>query len=77
MSILLIIVGFWLACLLLLWAWKGDLFRKTWYEPYFKEAIVLIESDDWGRVVSSMPNDFAVYWGTCPATRIPWEGRPS
>jgi len=48
MAFLLILIGWWLACLLLLWAWKRHLFHQTWHEPYFGEAAILIESDDWG-----------------------------
>lgn len=42
------ILFFWSFCLLVLWLWKSTLFTKTWQEPYFKETLVLIESDDWG-----------------------------
>ncbi len=41
-------IGCWIICLALLWFWKKDLFKKTWQEHYFRESLVLIESDDWG-----------------------------
>ncbi len=48
---LLIIVGiisFWLLCLGVLILWKRKLLYQTWQEPYLKEPVVVIESDDWG-----------------------------
>jgi len=48
---LLIIVGiisFWLLCLGILILWKRELLHQTWQEPYLKEPVVIIESDDWG-----------------------------
>jgi hypothetical protein len=45
---LFILAVWWSLCLLLLWLWKGELFKNTWQEPYFGDTPVLIESDDWG-----------------------------
>jgi len=39
---------FWFFCIFMLWLWKSSLLKKTWQEPYFSDAPVLIESDDWG-----------------------------
>jgi len=39
---------FWLAVALLLWFGKRDLFKKIWREPYIREKVLVIESDDWG-----------------------------
>jgi hypothetical protein len=48
LNFLLILGAWWAFCLILLWAWKRSLFQRTWNEPYFADAPVLIESDDWG-----------------------------
>lgn len=47
-SILIVLLFFWLAVVLLLWLGKRDLFKKTWSETYIKEKVLVIESDDWG-----------------------------
>ena len=46
--ILITLLLFWLAVALLLWLGKHELFKKTWHEPYIREKVVVIESDDWG-----------------------------
>ncbi|HHH38763.1 MAG TPA: hypothetical protein ENK50_04200 [Sedimenticola sp.] len=48
LTALLLLLFWWCLILVLLWFWKGDLFRRTWREPYFADTPVLIESDDWG-----------------------------
>lgn len=51
MSLTFIIIAllfFWLAVALLLWLARRDLLKKTWREPYIREKVVVIESDDWG-----------------------------
>ncbi|MGD2118979.1 MAG: hypothetical protein PVG66_11510 [Chromatiales bacterium] len=47
-TIAVLLALFWLLVIFALWLYKSKLLKKTWSEPYFKEAIVLIESDDWG-----------------------------
>lgn len=46
--ILLLLTLLWALLILALFLWKKALFIKTWNEPYFVEAPILIESDDWG-----------------------------
>lgn len=48
MLILSLISLFWITCVITVYLWKKELFQSTWQEPYFKESLVLIESDDWG-----------------------------
>jgi hypothetical protein len=45
---LLALTCFWLLLLATLWLAQGGLLRATWREAYADEALLLIESDDWG-----------------------------
>ncbi|MEZ0148383.1 MAG: hypothetical protein AB9Q19_03555 [Candidatus Reddybacter sp.] len=42
------IVVWWVLCSATHFVWKYSLFAKTWRELYLEEAVVVVESDDWG-----------------------------
>ncbi len=46
--VLLTLASFWSLLLAVLWLAQGRLLRATWHECYADEALLVIESDDWG-----------------------------